>query len=280
MTMKRLLWTLMLLGAYALAFAQDYPFSVVESGHGKQAVVLIPGFACSGDVWAETVEALKDDCTCYALTFAGFAGVAPEEHPSFVKWKTQIARFIKDKRIERPVLMGHSMGGGLALAVAADFPEMVRKVVVVDALPYLQALTVPGFQPSSDNRCKEVVDGIVSMDDTRFAQMQRMSAATLTVDSLKCTEIVNWGLASDRKTYAELFCQFLNTDLRECIKHITAPSLILLEPSFRNLDAMIKEQYKHLPGAKIKYADKGLHFIMFDDKEWFMGEVRAFITER
>lgn len=43
---------------------------------------------------------------------------------------------------------------------------------------------------------------------------------------------------------------------------------------------MIKEQYKHLSGAKIKYADKGMHFIMFDDKEWFMSEVRAFITER
>ncbi|ADV43576.1 alpha/beta hydrolase fold protein [Bacteroides helcogenes P 36-108] len=280
MAMKRLLWTLMVLGACALAFAQDYPFSIVESGTGEQAVILIPGFACSGDVWTETVEALKDDCTCYVLTFAGFAGTAPEEHPSFGRWKTQIAEFIKDKRMERPVLMGHSMGGGLALAIAAEFPELVQKVVVVDALPCLQALTVPGFKPSSDNHCREVVNRIVSMDDSRFAQMQRMGAATLTTDSLKCTEIVNWGLASDRKTYAELFCDFSNTDLRECIRYITVPSLILLEPSFRNLDTMIKEQYKNLSGAQIKYADKGLHFIMFDDKEWFLSQIRAFITER
>lgn len=72
MAMKRLLLTLMLLGASLLIFAQDYPFSVVKSGTGKQAVIFIPGFACSGDVWVETVSVLKDSYTCYVLTMAGF----------------------------------------------------------------------------------------------------------------------------------------------------------------------------------------------------------------
>ena len=39
----------MLLGTSLLIFAQDYPFSVVKSGTGKQAVIFIPGFACSGE---------------------------------------------------------------------------------------------------------------------------------------------------------------------------------------------------------------------------------------
>ena len=72
MAMKRLLLTLMLLGTSLLIFAQDYPFSVVKSGTGKQTVIFIPGFACSGDVWAETVSVLKDSYTCYVLTMAGF----------------------------------------------------------------------------------------------------------------------------------------------------------------------------------------------------------------
>ena len=78
MAMKRLLLTLMLLGTSLLIFAQDYPFSVVKSGTGKQTVIFIPGFACSGDVWTETVSVLKDSYTCYVLTMAGFSGVAPE----------------------------------------------------------------------------------------------------------------------------------------------------------------------------------------------------------
>ena len=45
----------------------------------------------------------------------------------------QIAKFIKEERIEKPILMGHSMGGGLTLAIAAEFPELTGKIVIVDA---------------------------------------------------------------------------------------------------------------------------------------------------
>lgn len=278
--MKRLLCVWVLWGLSAWAVAQEVSFSVAESGTGRQAVVFIPGFACSGDVWQETVEALEKECKCYVLTMAGFAGIAPEEHPSFEGWKEQIARFIRDKRLEKPILVGHSMGGGLALAVAADYPGLLRKVVVVDALPCLKALTVPGFKPSPQPDCTELVDGLMAVDDRRFEQMQRMSAATLTTDTLKCAEIASWGVASDRKTYAEMFCDFSNTDLRERIRRVTVPSLVLLEPSFRNIAASIREQYKHLSGVRIEYAGKGLHFLMFDDKEWFLERIREFITER
>lgn len=277
--MKRLFLTLMLLGSSILTFAQNYPFSIAKSGAGKQAIVFIPGFACSGDVWMETVGALEDNYTCYVLTMAGFAGVPPEEYPSFERWKMQIAKFIKDKQIEKPILVGHSMGGGLALAIAAEYPELTRKIVIVDALPCLMALTVPDFKATPDNDCADVTARITTMSEPQFAQMQKMSVATLTTDTLKFAEIVKWGLTSERKTYAKLFCDFSNTDLRECIKYITVPSLVLLEPSFRNIDAAIKEQYKKLFGAQIVYADKGLHFIMFDDREWFMNQICEFIKE-
>jgi pimeloyl-ACP methyl ester carboxylesterase len=184
MAMKRLLLTLMLLGTSLLIFAQDYPFLVVKSGTGKQVVIFIPGFACSGDVWAETVSVLKDSYTCYVLTMAGFSGVAPEGCPSFERWKMQSAKFIKEERIEKPILVGHSMGGGLALAIAAEFPELTRKIVIVDALPCLMALRVPDFKSAPDNDCTDLIDRITAMDEEQFAQMQRMSVATLTTDSL------------------------------------------------------------------------------------------------
>ena len=92
MAMKRLLLTLMLLGTFLFDFCTGLSFSVVKSGTGKQTVIFIPGFACSGDVWVETVSVLKDSYTCYVLTMAGFSGVAPEECPSFERWKMQIAK--------------------------------------------------------------------------------------------------------------------------------------------------------------------------------------------
>ena len=55
--------------------------------------------------------------------------------------------------------------------------------------------------------------------------------------------------------------------------------MILLEPHFRNIEAVIKEQYKKLPTVQFAYANKGLHFVMFDDKEWFMNQISEFIKE-
>ncbi len=278
--MKKLLLITVMLSLSTSILAWNYPFTIQESGTGRQSIVFIPGFACSGDVWQETVDELKDAYTCYVLTMAGFAGVAPEENPSFEHWKTEIARFIQSEKMEKPILVGHSMGGGLALAIAADFPGLAQKIVIVDALPCLMALTNPGFQSVPGKDCSDVINQMTAMNEEQFARMQRMSVASLTTDASRFEEIVSWGLSSDRETFARIFCDFSNTDLREQIKNITIPSLVLLEPHFRNVEPAIREQYRNLSGAQLKYAGKGLHFIMFDDREWFMNQINEFIKER
>lgn len=277
--MKKLIMTLVLLILSLFSFGQGYPFSVTKSGNGKQAILFIPGFASSGDVWNETVVDLKNNYTCYVLTMAGFAGVPPQIDPSFENWKTHIARYIEDKKLEKPIVIGHSMGGGLALAIASDYPDLVSKIIVVDALPCLAALTNPDFQSNPNNDCSNIVNQINSMGNQQFTQMQKMSVASLTIDSSKFEEIVNWGLKSDRDTFAKVFCDFLNIDLRDKIKNITIPSLILLEPHFKNIETAINDQYKKLSNTQLKYANQGLHFIMYDDRDWYSEQLIEFVEQ-
>ena len=73
--MKQLIFVWLLLCLGTAAHAQSYSFAVKTYGTGTQALVFIPGFACSGEVWQETVNALQDRYTCYVLTMPGFAGV-------------------------------------------------------------------------------------------------------------------------------------------------------------------------------------------------------------
>lgn len=277
MIMRKVILSLIMFLICFYTNAQDYSFSITKFGKGKQAIIFIPGFACSGDVWNETVIELENDYTCYVLTMAGFSGIPPEKKPSFESWKIQISEFIENTRIEKPILVGHSMGGGLALAIAAYFPNLLRKIIVVDALPCLMALTNPNFKSVSDYSA--MINQITRMEDERFIQMQKMSVATLTTDSLKFHEIVNWSLMSDRNTFAKMYCDFSNTDLRERIKSIKIPSLILLESNFKNIETAIINQYKNLSTAQLKYADKGLHFVMYDDKDWFLNQINKFIKE-
>ncbi|WP_431243227.1 alpha/beta fold hydrolase [Flavobacterium sp. P21] len=260
-------------------FAQtkSYPFEVLKSGKGKQSIIFIPGFASSGEVWNDTKAVFEKDFTCYTLTMSGFAGVKPQPNPSFENWKNEIANFIKDNKIEKPILIGHSMGGGLALAIAADYPELIGKIVVVDALPCMVALMDPSFKSKENNDCTATVNQMTSMTDVQFLEMQKKTMPRLLADASKMDMVVDWSVKSDRKTFGQMYCDFSNTDLRAKIAQIKCPALILLESYFINLKPAIEEQYKNLKTVNFQYANKGLHFIMYDDKDWYLAQLNTFI---
>jgi len=260
-------------------FAQTkpYPFEVSKTGKGKQTIIFIPGFASSGDVWNETKSVFEKDFTCYTLTMAGFAGVKPQPNPSFENWKNEIANYIKTNKIEKPILIGHSMGGGLALAIAADYPELIGKIVVVDALPCLAALSDPSFKSKENNDCSAMVTQMTAMTDVQFYDMQKKMMPRLLENTSKLEMVVDWSVKSDRKTFAQMYCDFFNVDLREKISAVKCPSLILLESYFVNLKPAIEEQYKNLKTANFQYANKGMHFIMYDDKDWYLGQLSNFL---
>ena len=263
-------------------FAQtkSYPFEVVKSGKGKQSIVFIPGFASSGDVWNETKANFEKEFTCYTFTMAGFAGVKQQPNASFKNWETEIVNYIRANKIERPIIVGHSMGGGLALAIASDYPELINKIVVVDALPCLSALRDPSFKSQENNDCTPMLNQIAAMSEDDFYQMQKRNMAMLLADASKQDEAISWSMKSDRKTFSEMFCDFSNTDLRDKIATIKCPSLILLESGFSNYKTPIEAQYKNLKTASFQYSNKGSHFIMYDDKEWYLAQLNNFIQSK
>lgn len=268
-----------LFGVMLTSSAQS--FSVQRTGNGKQAVILIPGFACSGEVWHKTVNTLRGDYTCYVLTMPGFAGVAPEANPSFDNWAKQIVDFIRSENIEKPILIGHSMGGGLALKIASTHTNLAKSIVVIDALPCLAAIYNPLFQAKkiSDEEFAKIGDGLLGMSEEQFSKQAYISAVSLTTDSLRYDDLVKWSLSSDRRTYAKMYYDYSNVDLRPAIKNISVPALVLLEHPFKKITPMIEQQFGNLPNLRIEYANKGLHFIMFDDWEWYIQHIMDFLND-
>lgn len=259
---------------------KNYPFEVKKSGKGKQSIIFIPGFASSGEVWNDTTAKFEKDFTCYTITMAGFAGVKPQPDASFKNWENEIAAYIKDQKIEQPIIIGHSMGGGLAMALAADYPELISKIVIVDALPCLTALSDPNFKAKDNNDCTATVNTLKSMTDEQFKQMQTSTIPRLVADPIRQETVVDWSMKSDRTTFAKMYCDFSNTDLREKIQHIQCPTLVLLESYFVNFKPAIENQYKNLKNADMRYASKGLHFIMYDDKEWYLEQLNNFLSSK
>lgn len=257
-----------------------YPFEVKKTGKGNQSLIFIPGFASSGDVWSETAAKFENNFTCYTLTMAGFAGTKPQAEASFKDWENGIAAYIRNNKIDKPIIIGHSMGGGLALAIAADYPELAGKIIIVDALPCLAAMSDPNFSSKENNDCSSTITQLTAMNDEQFRKMQAQAIPRLLADPSMQETVIGWSVKSDRKTFAKMYCDFFNTDLREKIKNIQCPSLILLESFFVNLKPTIESQYRNLKNANMQYASKGLHFIMYDDKDWYLNQLTNFLSSK
>ena len=75
------------------------------------------------------------DHRIYALTLAGFDGRAPVAAPMIDKVVADIARFIEARRVDRPILIGHSLGAFIALRLGVEHAKLIGGLVTLDGYP-------------------------------------------------------------------------------------------------------------------------------------------------
>ena len=127
------------------------PFQVTVTGHGRP-MILIPGMSSSGETWDTTVAHYQDRFECHVLTLAGFAGVPRVPAPMMDTVRDGIAAYIRAHKLDRPVIVGHSLGGTLALDLAAHYPDLPGGLVIVDSYPFLMGVMDPKATPESAQR--------------------------------------------------------------------------------------------------------------------------------
>lgn len=113
-----------------------------DRGQGP-AIVLVHGLGGNLRNFYRLVEALSDTHRVIAVDRpgSGYSTAAPGVHPGLHGQAALVARFIHRLALDRPVLVGHSLGGALALALALDHPGSVRALVLV--APLTQVLHSP-----------------------------------------------------------------------------------------------------------------------------------------
>ena len=121
---------------YPLVAASDLAFKKEGKGPG---VVLIHGFGGNRDAWAEISKRLKKDHTVLSVDLPGHGGsnsIAPplkEGVADLDAIGSEIAKLIRKQKIEPVVLVGHSIGGAIAVRVALADPKVTRGIILVDS---------------------------------------------------------------------------------------------------------------------------------------------------
>ena len=192
--------------------AAERAFEVRVVGSGRPAI-LIPGLTCSGDVWLPTAEHFAAVYESHILTLAGFAGVPPVEGPFLSTVRDDLARYIRDAGLEQPIVIGHSIGGFLALWLAASEPDLVGPVVSVDGVPFLPALRDPRATERSTRRsARKARSSARDLTPIRFRIQNRMMLLTMISDPAHATAVAEKSTLSDPPTVAEAVYELMTTD--------------------------------------------------------------------
>jgi pimeloyl-ACP methyl ester carboxylesterase len=278
--MKKFIILVLLYLAGTIAQAQNKAIEVITTGEGIP-VLFLPGFSCPGSVWDETVAQLPGGFQAHQVTYAGFGGVAPIAMPWYASLKNDLIAYIKDQKFENLCIIGHSMGGNLATTLAAELPEQVTKLLLVDAIPCMREIMMPGVTAEQITYESPYSNQLLEMDEAALKQYAQMMASNMTNNKSDVEKIVNYIVSADRKTYVYGYIDLLKLDLRNELPHIKA-DVFILGATFPNKEAVqanYEKQYAKLAKKEMVFANNSKHFIMFDEPDWFYEQTNTFLKK-
>jgi pimeloyl-ACP methyl ester carboxylesterase len=254
---------------------QPTRFSVVVKGTGPD-VILIPGLTASRDVWSAAVAAVPG-YRYHLVQVAGFAGSPARGNARgnvAAPVAEEIARYIAAHRLDRPVVVGHSMGGTVTLMLAARHPQLVGKAMVVDMLPQ-----PAGLVGSSAAGVRGLAERLRNISATPGGRRLVESVIGMFGGSEKIDT------RSDPDVVARATHELAVTDLTPELPRITAPLTIVYATPARSeyVDpAEITGDYRRAyAGARtarlVPIANSG-HMIMYEQPRAFAGVLKDFLS--
>ena len=256
--------------------------------HPVGDVILIPGLSSSPHAFDLLTEELKGRYRVHRLHVQGFAGAAAEDNatgPVAAPVAEDLARYIAEQGLNKPAVIGHSMGGTIGMMLAARHPDSVGKLMVVDMIPFMGSMFgAPGATADSVVPMADQIYTAMSATPREMYQQQADAqiVAMINTESLRAGPLED-SRKSDQQVSSSAYRELIVTDLRPELGRITAPTRVLYvrfnDPRMTNdmVDGIYRASYATLPGATLTRIDDSAHFIMLDQPARFAAEVNAFL---
>ncbi|MCA9705080.1 MAG: alpha/beta hydrolase [Myxococcales bacterium] len=263
-----------------------------DQGQGEQAVVLIHGLGSYLPVWKNNVPALAERYRVIAIDLPGYGKSSKSEDYAYSMafFAEVVQGVIEQLELHQPVVVGHSMGGQIALTHALRYPGVARALV----------LTSPaGLETFEDGEAKWLADAVT--DEFTCLTPPDVVYERLAANFYRMPKDARF-MATDRVAVIggpdfPQYCQAVSRSVRamldepvyERLPEVTAPVLVLFarqDPLIPNpflhggsTERMARRTVKQLPHAELKILRKTGHMAQFESHAAWNEAVLEFLAK-
>lgn len=251
-------------------------------------IILIPGLASTAEVWRGTAARLETRRRLHLVSVRGFGDLAAQANASGAVLPAvagEIRRYIAEQGLDRPALVGHSMGGQLGLRIAADAGSRIGRLMTVDSSPFFPALISPQATIGDVEPIAQLAyQAIQFLGDEALRARGRQMGLELggAADALFGT--IGWQ-GGDQRVLAQTLYEAMTVDLRPRLRDITAPVTVLYgwsadqsSPRSRT-DTLFRGAYARLrTPATFERIEGAEHMVMIDQPSRFIAAVDRFLA--
>ncbi len=240
----------------------------------SEPLIILHGFFASSRNWRQIAKKLAEHCHVFVLDLRnhGSSPHHPEmDYPSMVG---DLKSFMDDRGLEKANILGHSMGGKVAMWSALSNPERINKLIVADISPVsyehsfnptMQALKdIPLDQISNRKQADEFLSAAIPERSYRMFLLQNLQL----IDGK-----YHWRVDLDifQRT-AKNIVAF--PEVNDSLYSDKALFIMGEDPRYTNTEAI----YNYFPNAEIMVLEGANHWLHVDKPEAFLANVTHFIA--
>jgi pimeloyl-ACP methyl ester carboxylesterase len=243
-----------------------------RTGGAKPVMVMAHGFSDDGLCWTSFAKEFEDRYDIILMDARGHGlSDAPGAQDSIDSMVEDLAALIRELKLEKPVLVGHSMGSATVAGFAAKYPDVPRAVVLED--PGLGQMPPGGMRRDPEKMRAD----IIARNNT--------SEKDLVAQCMKDTP--KWGAAeceiwapSKRRLHPNVanILGGVRTPMKEQFTHITVPTLILKADAKPDARKQNEEVTAVLKQGKIVHIDGAGHNVRREGKAQSVAVMNEFLA--
>jgi pimeloyl-ACP methyl ester carboxylesterase len=260
-------------------FANTF-LSYVDQGRGEP-IILIHGLPTWGYLWhgvmadlAQTHRVLVPDLLGY-----GYSDKRDRFDRSIARQAEMIDLWMQTIGVPRATIVGHDVGGGVALRLATLHPERVGRLCLVDSVSYdswpIEAMLQLGHPGAERTLTAPALTALLKLG---LKQGFATNAKSELVDGLLAPYATEVGKRSLIRDASALDTNH-TMELAPLLPKLQVPTLIVWGEDDRFQPVRYAERLTFdIPGARLVRLRNARHFVMFDDVDTVARELRAFTT--